>query len=83
MPNLSAQCSGVASVVAKILTCGVVMNCQSKSGLSQVVKAKPGVVMRLSDKRSAPASRTRAVTLGSSVRREATTSPDVPPPTMM
>ena len=57
------------------------MNCQSKSSLFYKAKARIGVVMRGFSSLFGPASRIRILMLGFSVRREATTSPEVPSPT--
>lgn len=65
-----------------LLTCGTLMKHQSKSGSSYRLAANPGVTIRGSLSLLAPASRTKTFTLGSSVKRVATTRPAVPPPTI-
>lgn len=57
------------------------MKHQSKPGSSYRPAAKPGVTIRGSSSRLAPASRTTTLTVGSSVRRDATARPDIPPQT--
>ena len=59
------------------------MKHQSKSGSSYRSAAKPGVTIRGSSSRLAPAPRTRTLTVESSVRRDATTGLHVPPPTII
>lgn len=48
-----------------------------------MLAARPGIIIRGSLTRLLPASRTRTLVSGSSVKRLATTNPAVPPPTMM